>query len=796
MAEQFIGSKVNVHLRDGSKLYGIVSKIDGSVLSLQNVNWPATGNNQDLLLIDASQIADLGIDAASTAITPKDSSVKTQIPRVPVSKESGATYYQQIYTNHYTPAKPTLSQSTGAVPGKPTSLRSGLASDAPVLQSDSSFTDPAIVSFTRNTPSQDRGRTIHKIPQRAASQALRPSVPNVKVSYSEPIQAPSTGTLQDAVNALNLKAQSKIMEPVELEVSDDHSLPPSAHVATERHHVLQKITNRKASLEEAKRNGYTGKRSRRGKRNKEFTEHEGSQVQDIIPNPSPKPTPTPRKTKQSQVSQKSGWRQGNFMESTEPSVNRVPAGKKGRHRRQLTLGEEQDGWATEEATDIQTMGDFDFEGNLSKFDKKSVFNQLRADDTTASELRLHSHNRSVAPKPGTAGGKNLHYTENVLDGPNMIAETSEDEKRLHIRSGSGRSSARDFSRQSHGQIPSRKGSTLVGNTPTTAGTAASFHNMNRAQTVSSHAMSPRVGGRSQSHSASPYPPPGPTSGSRSSLRVVPSNRQCGVVNPLQMLDIERIMESEIGLSEDMMTENAARGVAAVVLASLFPDKQGRSFADLNNSRPLVVILTGNQRSGSRAIAAGRHLRNHGVQVMACVVGLERESEFLESFRRQLKIFRNTHGKVVKFEQLAPSLSKMDSPPTVIIDSILGTTVAFEDLRVDDQASAFELIRWANKSEATVLSLDAPTGIDASTGELSELEGNPLRMAANVVVALGAPKRGILNACIEGEGAGWKIYVVDIGISNAAWRKYGTRRRYGVDFGSDWVVELRYQGGLE
>ena len=29
----------------------------------------------------------------------------------------------------------------------------------------------------------------------------------------------------------------------------------------------------------------------------------------------------------------------------------------------------QNGWATEAATDIQEMGNFDFAGNLSKFDK-------------------------------------------------------------------------------------------------------------------------------------------------------------------------------------------------------------------------------------------------------------------------------------------------------------------------------------------------------------------------------------------------------------------------------------------
>jgi len=39
------------------------------------------------------------------------------------------------------------------------------------------------------------------------------------------------------------------------------------------------------------------------------------------------------------------------------------------------------GLATEDATDIQDMGDFDFESNLSKFDKRKVFDQIRNEDT-------------------------------------------------------------------------------------------------------------------------------------------------------------------------------------------------------------------------------------------------------------------------------------------------------------------------------------------------------------------------------------------------------------------------------
>ena len=100
-------------------------------------------------------------------------------------------------------------------------------------------------------------------------------------------------------------------------------------------------------------------------------------------------------------------------------------------KRQQAL-EATNGWATEDATDIQDMPEFDFQSNLSKFDKRTVFNQIRNEDTTADEDRLVSFNRLA--RPGTHGGKNLHPTENVLDRKlksttNTSSEEEEEERR-------------------------------------------------------------------------------------------------------------------------------------------------------------------------------------------------------------------------------------------------------------------------------------------------------------------------------------------------------------------------------
>jgi enhancer of mRNA-decapping protein 3 len=196
---------------------------------------------------------------------------------------------------------------------------------------------------------------------------------------------------------------------------------------------------------------------REGRRNVEKSS------QDPAPVPSNGPGPGSAKT----TKRAKGWRQTPLLtESFQPFSTLTR--KNGRRNRKM----EENGWGTEDATDVQDMGDFDFERSLAKFDKHTVFNQIQAEDSVADEDRLVYHNRLPKAKPGTAGGKNLHYTENVLDGPpnggsskhndawKSEAGESEAEERMSQRgSGSGRPSRRAESKLSTNRRPiSRKGS--------------------------------------------------------------------------------------------------------------------------------------------------------------------------------------------------------------------------------------------------------------------------------------------------------------------------------------------------
>jgi enhancer of mRNA-decapping protein 3 len=166
-----------------------------------------------------------------------------------------------------------------------------------------------------------------------------------------------------------------------------------------------------------------------------------------------------------------GWRQTPLLEPNPSFQPFSTLKKKGRRNGKV----EENGWATEDATDVQDMGDFDFAGNLSKFDKHTVFSQIQAEDSVADEDRLVAHNRLPKAKPGTAGGKNLHYTENVLEVPNGSntkakidpwkseeGDSDLEERATQRDSGSGRHSRRADSKLSTSRRPvSRKGSANI-----------------------------------------------------------------------------------------------------------------------------------------------------------------------------------------------------------------------------------------------------------------------------------------------------------------------------------------------
>ncbi|KAI5304663.1 enhancer of mRNA decapping, partial [Ascosphaera pollenicola] len=400
-----------------------------------------------------------------------------------------------------------------------------------------------------------------------------------------------------------------------------------------------------------------------------------------------------------------GWRHTPLIEPA--AVPDSPAVRKIRPRKaRRNIVDDPNGWATEDATDIQELGDFDFASNLSKFDKSRVFDEIRNDDKVRKEDRLVSFNRRVA-RPGTNGGKNLHYTENVLDmDDNMneaavanqwkseADETDEDESEEEGVS-SGRGSRRPRSRASQ---RTRKGSAVLASSLLSRGSLGSRN------------ASPRPG---QSSS--------PRVSRMGSLWLTTTNRYCPCISPLQMLELEQLAIGEIGLSEEILAENAGRGIAEAAVTR----------ASELTASSTILVFAGNHKTGIRAACAVRHLRNRGYRVTLCILGMDREDELVDGLKKQIQIVKKVGARISRWKDLSTSLSATDYVPDLIIDALFGIHVTYEDLRSDDQASAFDIISWVNRSNIEIMSVDIPSGRSATSGEISQ--GSNISTEANLVV---------------------------------------------------------------
>src|SRR5690606_26433436 len=109
---------------------------------------------------------------------------------------------------------------------------------------------------------------------------------------------------------------------------------------------------------------------------------------------------------------------------------------------------------------------------------------------------------------------------------------------------------------------------------------------------------------------------------------------------------------------------------------------------------------------------------------------------------------------------------------LVIDALGGATES-----PIPQGAIRDLILWANDIGAPVLSLDAPSGVNATTGHHSDTY-----IRASQTLTLGLPKTGLLPELTGG------LILSDIGIPMRTFSKLGIN--YTPPFGVDFTVALR------
>ncbi|MBI1852670.1 MAG: NAD(P)H-hydrate epimerase [Planctomycetes bacterium] len=209
------------------------------------------------------------------------------------------------------------------------------------------------------------------------------------------------------------------------------------------------------------------------------------------------------------------------------------------------------------------------------------------------------------------------------------------------------------------------------------------------------------------------------------------------VTRAEMVEIDRRATVEFAMPSLLLMENAGLRASDIIRAEFGKTR----FAD-------IVILCGKGNNGGDGFVAARHLLNAGapVRVLSCV-SEPRIFEPGDAGTNATILARMGHSPCVIDDP--DSLEFTEG--TLVVDAIFGT-----GLRGEVRGLERQVIERIERSSATVVSIDIPSGLDADLGV-------PLGVAvtADVTVTLALPKRGFF----VGDGAIYagRIEVVDIGI---------------------------------
>lgn len=191
-----------------------------------------------------------------------------------------------------------------------------------------------------------------------------------------------------------------------------------------------------------------------------------------------------------------------------------------------------------------------------------------------------------------------------------------------------------------------------------------------------------------------------------------------IVTARRMQQIDKKATRRFGIPAMILMENAAISSAFCVLQML---KIGQSN---------VILFCGQGNNGGDGFACARHLINRGLKVKVYFVG--KEEKLSSEAKINCRILRKLGIRILKPK--LPSVKKELEDADLIVDALLG--IGLKD-RV--RQPVYSLIELINNSKKPVLSLDIPSGLDATSGKV---RGIALR--AKRTVTFGLFKKGFLN----------------------------------------------------
>lgn len=192
-----------------------------------------------------------------------------------------------------------------------------------------------------------------------------------------------------------------------------------------------------------------------------------------------------------------------------------------------------------------------------------------------------------------------------------------------------------------------------------------------------------------------------------------------VVTAREMRQIDKKATQKYGIPPIVLMENAAI-VSAFCVLQMIEAGQGN-----------VMLFCGQGNNGGDGFACARHLVNRGLNVKIYFVG--KKEKLSSEAKINYQVLQKFGQEILKprFTLLKKELSKVD----LIVDALLGI-----GLKSEVREPFYSLIQLINNSKKPILSLDIPSGLDATSGEV-----RGIAVRAKHTITFGLFKNAFLNS---------------------------------------------------
>ena len=230
----------------------------------------------------------------------------------------------------------------------------------------------------------------------------------------------------------------------------------------------------------------------------------------------------------------------------------------------------------------------------------------------------------------------------------------------------------------------------------------------------------------------------------------------------QMVEVDRAMIEDYHIELIQMMENAGRNLAHLARVR---------FLDGNPVGRRVVILAGTGGNGGGALASARRLHNWGARVHVFLT--KSADKFTPIPAHQLDILQRMGVPVAQAGGVGGTKNV-----ELVVDGLIGYSLSGAP-----RGTVGDLIAWANTQQAPILALDAPSGLDTTTGTIY----NPA-IRATATMSLALPKRGLLALDVA-EQVG-ELYLADISVPSELYAGLVLGLKVDPIFAKSDIVRLR------